>query len=75
MLFTDKKNGRNLSILFKLSRDEKDFLASEAKRRGVSRAALMRKCLRACLLEEPKTTNHKPGKPDRKKARHVGNNA
>lgn len=68
MLFADKKNGRNLSVLFKMSRDEKDFLAAEAKKRGISRTALMRKCLRTCLLEEP-------SQPVRKRTRNVGNHA
>lgn len=69
MIFADKKDGRNLSILFKLSRDEKEFLTQEARRRGVSQVALIRGCLRTCLSEgsSPKPVTKV------KRSKHVGN--
>jgi hypothetical protein len=56
-MFNDKADNRNLSVLFKMSKDEKDFLIQEARRRGTSIVALLRKCIREKLVPR-KQRNH-----------------
>jgi hypothetical protein len=49
-MFNDKAYNRHLSILFKISKGEKDFLIQEASKRGISIVALLRKCVRDKLV-------------------------
>lgn len=53
-LFAEKKSGRNLSLLLKLSREERDFLHDEAKARGITVLTLLRQCLRSQLINSGK---------------------
>lgn len=52
-LFADKAHHRIIGMVFKTTREEKDFLIQQAKMRGISILSLIRLCLRAQLTNNP----------------------
>lgn len=49
--FADDVSNRNHKLLIRLSSEEREFLRTEAKRRGVKVTTLVRECFRKQLLE------------------------
>lgn len=45
-------NKRDVSVMVRMTDDERSMLAAVAERRGLTRADIVRQCIRACYREE-----------------------